>query len=94
MVVTYMSCLEREDVVRVHDGADKRSPVIAALCNTAAQLEVLSTGPDFLVRFVADSERPGQGFRAAFEFQAANVGLRLSSHPPEHNVSFELNYKL
>jgi hypothetical protein len=69
----------------VHDGTDKKAQVIAALCNTAAQLEVLSTGPDLLVRFIAESQRPGQGFRASFEFQSINAGLRESSHQPEKN---------
>jgi len=56
--------------VRVHDGAVWMAPVIAALCNQAYQLEVLSTGPDLLVRLSARSPNPGQGFKATFEFEA------------------------
>ncbi|XP_059476090.1 suppressor of lurcher protein 1-like isoform X2 [Neocloeon triangulifer] len=66
-----VSCLEREDIVRVHDGAVWMAPVIAAECNQAFQLEVLSTGPDLLVRLSARSPTPGQGFRATFEFEAS-----------------------
>lgn len=32
-------------------------------------MEVLSTGPDLYVEFVANSEWPGQGFKAMFQFQ-------------------------
>jgi hypothetical protein len=39
------------------------------LCNQGAEVEVLSTGPDLYVEFVANSEWPGQGFKAMFQFQ-------------------------
>lgn len=68
--VVFCSCLEREDLVRVHDGGVWMAPVIAALCNQAYQLEVLSTGPDLLVRLSARSPNPGQGFKATFEFES------------------------
>ncbi|CAB3376899.1 Hypothetical predicted protein [Cloeon dipterum] len=67
-----VSCLEREDIVRVHDGAVRLAPVIAAVCNQAYQLEVLSTGPDLLVRLSGTSPAPGQGFRATYEFESAS----------------------
>ncbi|XP_065340086.1 suppressor of lurcher protein 1-like isoform X2 [Cloeon dipterum] len=67
-----VSCLEREDIVRVHDGAVRLAPVIAAVCNQAYQLEVLSTGPDLLVRLSGTSPAPGQGFRATYEFESTS----------------------
>lgn len=39
------------------------------ICNEAAELEILSTGSDIFIEFVANSDWPGQGFKANFEFQ-------------------------
>ncbi|XP_078032759.1 CUB domain-containing protein Sol1 [Augochlora pura] len=64
-----LSCLNRADLIRVHDGTDTGAPTIAVLCNQGAEVEVLSTGPDLYVEFVANSEWPGQGFKAMFQFQ-------------------------
>ncbi|XP_043486237.1 suppressor of lurcher protein 1 isoform X1 [Polistes fuscatus] len=64
-----LSCLNRADLIRVHDGTDSGTPTIAVLCNQGAEVEVLSTGTDLYVEFVANSEWPGQGFKAKFEFQ-------------------------
>nr|CAH7747456.1 unnamed protein product [Callosobruchus chinensis] len=35
------------------------------------EYEVLSTGSELLVEFVANSDRPGRGFRAKYQFQPA-----------------------
>lgn len=56
-------------MIKVHDGRSGISPTISVLCNEASGLEVLSTGPDLYIEFVANSESPGQGFKAAFQFQ-------------------------
>nr|XP_003705340.2 PREDICTED: dorsal-ventral patterning protein tolloid-like [Megachile rotundata] len=64
-----LSCLNRADLIRVHDGTDSGAPTIAVLCNQGAEVEVLSTGSDLYVEFVANSEWPGQGFKAMFQFQ-------------------------
>lgn len=63
------SCLDRADLIRIHDGASTTEPTIAVLCNHATEVEVLSTGPDLYIEFVANSEWPGQGFKAMFQFQ-------------------------
>lgn len=34
-----------------------------------AEMEVLSTGSDLCIEFIANSEFPGQGFKASFQFQ-------------------------
>ena len=65
----YFSCLNRADLIRVHDGKDSTAPTIEVLCNQGAELEVLSTGPYLYLEFVANSEWPGQGFKAKFQFQ-------------------------
>lgn len=39
------------------------------LCNEATEVEILSSSPDLFIEFVANSEWPGQGFKAKFEFQ-------------------------
>lgn len=59
----------------MHDGRDSRAPTIAVLCNEGAEVEVLSTGSDLYVEFVANSERPGQGFKAIFQFQPLEDAL-------------------
>ncbi|XP_006563716.1 suppressor of lurcher protein 1 isoform X2 [Apis mellifera] len=64
-----LSCLNRADLIRVHDGTDSGAATIAMLCNQGAEVEVLSTGSDLYVEFVANSEWPGQGFKAMFQFQ-------------------------
>jgi hypothetical protein len=53
----------------VFDGRSSASPAITVLCNEGSELEVLSTGPDLYIEFVASSEWPGQGFKASFQFQ-------------------------
>ncbi|KAK0157756.1 hypothetical protein PV328_011454 [Microctonus aethiopoides] len=64
-----LSCLNRADLIKVHDGPRPETPTIAVLCNQDAEVEVLSTGSDLYVEFVANSEWPGQGFKAIFQFQ-------------------------
>ena len=64
------SCLNRADVIKVFDGRSSSAPAITVLCNEGSELEVLSTGPDLYIEFVANSEWPGQGFKASFQFQA------------------------
>ncbi|GFG38775.1 hypothetical protein Cfor_00211, partial [Coptotermes formosanus] len=65
-----LSCLNRADVIKVFDGRSSSAPAITVLCNEGSELEVLSTGPDLYIEFVANSEWPGQGFKASFQFQA------------------------
>lgn len=63
------SCLNKADLIRIHDGTHSQAPTIAVLCNEATEIEVLSTGPNLYIEFVANFEWPGQGFKAAFQFQ-------------------------
>ncbi|XP_058807855.1 dorsal-ventral patterning protein tolloid-like [Phymastichus coffea] len=63
------SCLNRADLIRIHDGGDTDRPTISVLCNQDTEVEVLSTGPELLIDFVANSKWPGQGFKATFQFQ-------------------------
>lgn len=39
------------------------------LCTIISGYEILSTGPDLLVQFTANSDNPGQGFKANYLFQ-------------------------
>lgn len=64
-----LSCLNRADLIRVYDGKSSSDPAIGVLCNEGTELEVLSTGPDLFIDFVANSDWPGQGFKASFQFQ-------------------------
>ncbi|XP_032670987.1 suppressor of lurcher protein 1 [Odontomachus brunneus] len=77
-----LSCLNRADLIRVHDGTDSEAPTIAVLCNQGAEVEVLSTGRDLFVEFIANSEWPGQGFKAKFQFQP----LDEAPHPELNKV--------
>ncbi|XP_050449029.1 suppressor of lurcher protein 1 isoform X2 [Cataglyphis hispanica] len=77
-----LSCLNRADLIRVHDGTDSGAPTIAVLCNQGAEVEVLSTGPDIYIEFVANSDWPGQGFKAKFQFQP----LDDAPHPEPDKV--------
>ncbi|XP_026467131.1 suppressor of lurcher protein 1-like [Ctenocephalides felis] len=77
-----LSCADSDDVITVHDGGTRNAPVIRALCNEGAEVEVLSTGRELLVHFFAKSNIPGHGFKATFQFQ----GLHEidSNHILEH----------
>lgn len=63
------SCLNRADLIRIYDGKSSADPAIKVICNEGNELEVLSTGTDLFIDFVANSDWPGQGFKAKFEFQ-------------------------
>ncbi|XP_034949863.1 suppressor of lurcher protein 1 [Chelonus insularis] len=78
-----LSCLNRADLIKVHDGIHSETPTIAVLCNEAAEVEVLSTGPNLFIEFIANSEWPGQGFKAVFEFQP----LDFRQLEPDQTVS-------
>lgn len=56
-------------MIRIYDGKSSTDPSIKLICNEGNELEVLSTGPDLFIDFVANSDWPGQGFKAKFEFQ-------------------------
>ncbi|KAJ8682676.1 hypothetical protein QAD02_018468, partial [Eretmocerus hayati] len=64
-----VSCLNRADLIKVYDGSDTSKPAIAMLCNEDSEAEVLSTGSEMLVDFVANSQWHGQGFKAKYQFQ-------------------------
>ncbi|XP_068626606.1 suppressor of lurcher protein 1-like [Battus philenor] len=63
------SCLNRADVIKVYDGRSTTAPVLAILCNEVVGYEILSTGAEILVQFTANSNSPGQGFKARYQFQ-------------------------
>lgn len=69
------SCLHRADLIRVYDGKSSDYPVINVICNEANELEVFSTSSDIFVEFLANSEQPGQGFKANFQFQPVKRDL-------------------
>ncbi|RVE54604.1 hypothetical protein evm_000725 [Chilo suppressalis] len=63
------SCLNRADIIKVFDGRLSTAPVLALICNEVIGYEILSSGPDILVQFTANSNTPGQGFKASYQFQ-------------------------
>ncbi|KAJ0177898.1 hypothetical protein K1T71_006771 [Dendrolimus kikuchii] len=63
------SCLNRADIIKVFDGRSATAPVLAMLCNEVIGYEILSTGSELMVQFTANSNNPGQGFKASFQFQ-------------------------
>lgn len=65
----FCSCLNRADIIRVYDGRTSSDPSIRMLCNVGNELEVLSTSSELFVEFVANSDWPGQGFKASFQFE-------------------------
>lgn len=56
-------------MIRIFDGKSSSDPSINVLCNEGTEREILSTGPDLFIEFIANSEWPGQGFKATFQFQ-------------------------
>ncbi|GBP26725.1 Suppressor of lurcher protein 1 [Eumeta japonica] len=73
------SCLNRADIIKVFDGRTPSAPVLAMLCNELVGYEILSTGPDLLVQFTANSNEPGQGFKANFQFQSDDYNTSTAS---------------
>ncbi|RWS30170.1 suppressor of lurcher protein 1-like protein [Leptotrombidium deliense] len=75
-----VSCLNSPDVIYVHDGSDKSSPVIGQLCNTNAFVELVSTGPNLYIEFVSRSHFPGQGFKGKYLFESlSNANNKVNS---------------
>jgi len=61
--------LHRADIIKVHDGRSITSPVITVICNELTEMEILSSGSDLYIEFIGNSNWPGQGFKASFQFQ-------------------------
>ncbi|XKL62079.1 hypothetical protein PGB90_001912 [Kerria lacca] len=66
------SCINREDVIRVHDGYSFTAATILVLCNEISGVEIFSTGSNLYVEFIANDHWPGQGFKASYYFQHIN----------------------
>uniref|UniRef100_A0A8D8Z1K3 Dorsal-ventral patterning protein tolloid n=1 Tax=Cacopsylla melanoneura TaxID=428564 RepID=A0A8D8Z1K3_9HEMI len=64
-----VSCINRADYIKVHDGRTASYPAIGLYCNQGSHIEILSTGPELYIEFVSHSVEPGQGFKAKFQFQ-------------------------
>lgn len=50
------------------------------LCNELAEVEVLSTSSDLYIEFVANSNWPGQGFKARFQFEPLEPVKEVASN--------------
>ncbi|CAH1408051.1 unnamed protein product [Nezara viridula] len=78
------SCLDREDVIKVHDGGSALSPVIAVLCNQMSRTEIISSSHQIFIEMATSSYWPGHGFVASYHF------LTLESRPEdEENKAVE-----
>ncbi|KAI1286689.1 Suppressor of lurcher protein 1 [Halotydeus destructor] len=75
-----LSCLNSPDVMYVHDGPNKSSPVIGQLCNTNAFVDFVSTGRQLYMQFLSRSHFPGQGFKGRFYFEPINAYSALPSN--------------
>ncbi|GJQ82540.1 hypothetical protein Trydic_g12996 [Trypoxylus dichotomus] len=67
-----ISCLNRADIIRIYDGSTSSDPAIKFLCNEGTEMEIFSKGPNLFIEFVANSDWPGQGFKAKYQFQSAD----------------------
>ena len=61
------------DVVTIHDGPSRTSPVLKSLNGTSLPADIVSTGYSFLVEFTSDSHGNYHGF----EFQYSIHGTYL-----------------
>ncbi|XP_035710447.1 suppressor of lurcher protein 1 [Folsomia candida] len=79
------SCLNKTDVLRVIDGSNPNSPIIALICNEEKDYEILSSGPHLQVEFLANSDSPGTGFRAKYQYVQVQLDSALDNTrlPPE-----------
>lgn len=67
-------------MIKVHDGRTSISPTIMVLCNELAEVEVLSTSSELYIEFVANSNWPGQGFKASFQFEPLEPVKEIASN--------------
>lgn len=74
------SCVERADIIKVYDGTTSSDPAIKILCNEGSEKEILSTGSDLFVEFVSNSDWPGQGFKASYQFLPIEENLIGNYH--------------
>lgn len=79
-VVCFGSCLSSRDGIRVYDGPDVRSPVMAHLCDSSNHVPFWSSSSQLLVEFFSDSagQRTFEGFEAKFHF-VSTAGASASS---------------
>lgn len=70
------SCLSSEDGIKVYDGSDIQSPVIAHLCGVAHHAELWSSSSTLLVEFYSSntSQHTFEGFEARYNFLPAVEG--------------------
>jgi len=70
------SCLWSEDGVKVYDGGDVQSPVIAHLCGVIHHAEIWSSSSSLLVEFYSSnsSDHTFEGFEARYSFLPAARG--------------------
>ncbi|XP_057369246.1 cubilin-like [Daphnia carinata] len=71
-----VSCLWSEDGVKVYDGGDVQSPVIAHLCGVIHHAELWSSSSSLLVEFYSSSslEHTFEGFEGRYSFLPAARG--------------------
>ncbi|KAF6210313.1 hypothetical protein GE061_013417 [Apolygus lucorum] len=62
-------CLDREDVLKAHDGGVVLAPVVAVLCNEVSNFELISTSNQLYLEFASSSLWPGHGFTATYHFE-------------------------
>ncbi|KAI5712255.1 hypothetical protein M8J75_006997 [Diaphorina citri] len=79
-----VSCINRADYIKVHDGRTASYPAIGLYCNQGSHIEILSTGSELYIEFVSHSVEPGQGFRAKFQFQNDHA-LKSSTKKIHHH---------
>jgi hypothetical protein len=75
-IFLYISCLWSEDGVKVYDGGDVQSPVIAHLCGVIHHAEIWSSSSSLLVEFYSSnsSDHTYDGFEARYNFLPAARG--------------------
>lgn len=68
-----ISCLSSEDGIKVYDGSDVHSPVMAHLCGVAHHAELWSSSSALLIEFYSSdvSQHTFEGFEARFQFLPA-----------------------
>lgn len=88
LFLSTLSCLNSPDVILVHDGRDKSSPVIGQLCNTKTFVELVSTSQFLFIEFLSRSHFPGQGFKGRFYFETVTPPSLTSSSSSSSSSSF------
>lgn len=84
------SCLDSTDSITVYDGRNTQSHIIAQLCNNNRFVNVISTGPDLYIEFVAGLSASSPSFSSS---SSSSSPTHSSSSSSSSRVNFAQGFQ-